>query len=99
MELSYESIKEILTEEFKYEVADERLRYRVRQRTRELVSQLLLPDDQFRVVCDESNNPPESVKHGILNVDLKMPDWWTERYLNELYGGSDGEHETNRTCP
>lgn len=99
MELSYESIKEILTEEFKYEVVDERLRYRVRQRAHELVSQLLLSDGQFRVVCDESNNPPESVEQGILNVDLKMPDWWVEWYLNELYGGSDGEAETPRTCP
>lgn len=39
--------------------------------------------DEFRVVCDETNNPQETIDQGQLNVDIFIPVDWVLRRVND----------------
>lgn len=44
-----------------------------------------MPINDFKVVCDESNNPPESIAEGRLNVTISMPTpQWLADDVNEV---------------
>lgn len=55
----------------------------------------------YTVICDKSNNPHESIKQGILNIELRPPDWWMEQEWERLCslanGDSDGPETERRT--
>lgn len=41
------------------------------------------PIKLFKVVCDQTNNSPESIDQSILNVDITMPRWLYEQMKEE----------------
>lgn len=42
----------------------------IRQKIKEFLEEYLYESHQYDIICDETNNPPDSVVNGTLNVDV-----------------------------
>jgi phage tail sheath protein FI len=55
-----------------------------------------IPPVPFEVICDSTNNTPESIADGRIVWDVVLPDWFVE----EMYKQTDGGlYESGKTGP
>ena len=100
----FQYLRDRLIPELEGQVMDDRTRILAVARASEILHQGMLAGEiewiePFQVVCDRSNNSMDSISLGILNIDVKLPEWYVEEYLRRMNEDQDhGEKEANPTC-
>lgn len=80
MQLNRQYLFDLLVDEFRYEPISPMLLIRAAVRGQRILEEWMntgvIERHPYVVVCDGSNNPRESLNQGILNIDIRLPEWY-----------------------
>lgn len=97
MTVNAKYLRDLLTDEFRYEPISPVLLRQITHRAHQLLEQWKAEGSiealPCVVVCDESNNSPESIKKGYLNIDVRPPEWWVNQELERLRRLTSGDND------
>ena len=80
MQINRQYLLDLLIDEFSYYPISPLLLIRIAARGQRIVEEWMdtgaIERHPYVVVCDDSNNPRESLNQGILNIDIRLPEWY-----------------------
>jgi hypothetical protein len=97
MSVNAQYLRDLLVDEFLSEPISPMLLREITNRAHQLLEKWKnegsIEPLQYILICDESNNPPESIQSGFLNIDVRPPDWWVEQERERLSQWTNGDSD------